>query len=46
VLAGYRLERVPAGRVAGVLSAWSITGGLTVAALTALGWPVPAARAR
>ncbi|MFJ3337504.1 MFS transporter [Streptomyces sp. NPDC086766] len=36
VFATYRLERTPPDRVARVLSAWSVTGKATVAALTAL----------
>ncbi|MEV5599690.1 MFS transporter [Streptomyces sp. NPDC052496] len=36
VLATYRLELTPADRVARTLSAWTVTGKLTTAALTAL----------
>jgi MFS family permease len=39
VLATYRLEQTPAARVARMLSAWSVSGSLTTAALTAL-WGV------
>jgi MFS family permease len=36
VSATYRLQQTPADRTARVLSAWSVTGGLSTAALTAL----------
>jgi hypothetical protein len=36
VFATYRLDQVPTDRVARTLSAWSVTGKATVAALTAL----------
>jgi MFS family permease len=39
VLATYRLEQTPADRVARMLSAWSVSGSITTAALTAL-WGV------
>ena len=39
VLATYRLEQIPADRVARTLSAWSVTSKATIAALTAL-WGV------
>ncbi|MEO3828487.1 MFS transporter [Actinomadura sp. B10D3] len=39
LFATYRLERTPPDRVARVLSAWSVTGKLTMAGLTAL-WGV------
>ena len=42
LLATYRLEQVPADRIARTLSAWTVTGSATVAALTAL-WGVLAA---
>ncbi|GAA3165203.1 MULTISPECIES: MFS transporter [Streptomyces] len=37
VLVTYRLERIPADRVARVLAAWSVTSRASIAALTALG---------
>ncbi|MGW1836821.1 MFS transporter [Streptomyces sp. NPDC002067] len=37
VLVTYRLDRIPADRVARVLAAWSVTGRAAIAALTALG---------
>lgn len=36
VFATYRLDRIPADRVARTLSAWSVTGRITTAAVTAL----------
>jgi MFS family permease len=39
LLATYRLEHVPADRIARTLSAWTVTGSATIAALTAL-WGV------
>jgi MFS family permease len=36
VFAAYRLDQIPTERVARTLSAWSVTGNLTVAAMTAL----------
>jgi transmembrane secretion effector len=39
LLATYRLEQVPADRIARTLSAWTVTGSAAVAALTAL-WGV------
>ena len=42
VFATYRLQQIPADRVARTLSAWSITSNATVAALTA-GWGLLAA---
>lgn len=36
VLATYRLEQIPTGRVARTLSAWSVSSGVTIAAMTAL----------
>jgi Major Facilitator Superfamily len=39
VLSTYRLEQAPAERVARMLSAWSVSGSLTTAAMTAL-WGV------
>jgi hypothetical protein len=39
LLATYRLEQVPADRIARTLSAWTVTGSATVAVLTAL-WGV------
>jgi MFS family permease len=42
VLGAYRLDQIPAGRVARTLSAWSVTTKLTVAATTAL-WGLVAA---
>jgi hypothetical protein len=39
VFATYRLEQLPADRVARTLSAWSVSGKATVAAMTA-GWGV------
>ncbi len=39
VLATYRLRQIPADRIARTLSAWSVTGKITIAALTAL-WGV------
>jgi MFS family permease len=39
MLATYRLEQTPADRVARMLSAWSVSGSITTAALTAL-WGV------
>ncbi|MFG2894711.1 MFS transporter [Streptomyces sp. NPDC048248] len=36
VFATYRLDRIPTDRVARTLSAWSVTGNATIAALTAL----------
>jgi MFS family permease len=37
VLATYQLDQTEPGRVARLLSAWSVTTGITIAALTALG---------
>ncbi|WP_182708751.1 MFS transporter [Thermomonospora cellulosilytica] len=42
VFAAHRLDRTPADRVARTLSAWSVTGRLTIAAMTAL-WGLLAA---
>jgi MFS transporter len=39
VLAAYRLEQTPADRVARMLSAWSVSGSVSIAVLTAL-WGV------
>jgi MFS family permease len=36
VFAAYRLDQIPTDRVARTLSAWSVTGNLTVAVMTAL----------
>ncbi|WP_055534405.1 MFS transporter [Streptomyces alboniger] len=44
VLATYRLEQIPADRVVRTLSAWSVTGKTTTAAMTAL-WGLLAAAA-
>ncbi|MEW2296957.1 MFS transporter [Streptomyces sp. NPDC006743] len=44
VCSTYRLEQTPSDRVARTLSAWSVTGKLTTAVMTAL-WGVPAALA-
>ncbi len=43
VIATYRLEQTPAGRVARVLTAWSVTSKASIAAMTACGgcWPPP-----
>ncbi|MFJ6851959.1 hypothetical protein ACIQM3_15730 [Streptomyces sp. NPDC091271] len=45
LFATHRLERVPADRVARVLTAWTVTSTAGIAAVTAV-WGVPAARRR